>query len=1018
MRTALSTCLFLALYFLCSPFTRAQAPVTSAAVSSAPSSQSADDSHAKEPYVYELVQTAVRFEPDGKGYRDLIVRVRIQSESAVHGFGLLVYSFSSKFESLEVVYARVRKPDGTLIETPASDVQELDSAVNREAPMYTDEREKHIAIKSLGIGDILEAHLHWTIHEPMAPGHFWFDYSYFHEGICLKEILEIDVPRSLAVKLRNSDPRPSAREEGERRIYTFQTSNLKKPEESKIPDWEKNYHGIAPPEVQLSSFASWDEVGQWFGNLVQPKATVSQEIRAKAEELTKGKNTDDEKLHVLYDFVSTRYRYIGVDLGLSRYTPHSAADVLANRYGDCKDKHTLFAALLQAVAIPAYPVLISSKFRVDPSFPSPSLFDHVLTGIPRGDSFLFLDTTPEVAPFGLLIASLRDHQSLVIPASTPARLVRTPADPPFASFQYFKMDSSLDAKGTLDGKMRLDLRGDSELVFRVTYRSTPQNRWQELTQNIVAGMGFGGTVSDVSVSQPEDTARPFSISCSYHRTDFSDWKNHRITLPSPPALIASLTEEQKLSKDPLPLGELSEVTHEATIKLPPDFSAVVPPNVSRKTEFAEFAANYSFKDSVLHGTVHLKTLLREVPGEKRHEFSNLAVAVNENENRYILINGKFGDGSSFPANLMGLDFSKPEAMIPHLEEAFAADPDNRMGLHMLSQAYTKVGRPKDAVVILEKSLGEAPEDAGILYFALGQAYLAVPDAEKAMANYQKALGEDPKSPLLNSIAYSLSEANVHLKDALEYSTRAVSSLSEETMDISPDSAQPSDYALMGQLAANWDTLGWIKFRLGDLPSAAKYLDAAWRLMQSAEIGEHLVEVYEGLGEKVKAAQVCHLANAALGHNTSPDKNLSEKLTAELTRLRPLLKASSRTGSNSAQRTFPDVYAGLTDMRSINIPLRTKLRGESGRAAFVISLVNGPKVESVNFLSGSEELRAVVPALSAAKYSLSFPDNVPTRIILKANLNCSVYSKECLLFISTVTEAAAPSAPVQFNVAPQ
>jgi len=158
-----------------------------------------------------------------------------------------------------------------------------------------------------------------------------------------------------------------------------------------------------------------------------------------------------------------------------------------------------------------------------------------------------------------------------------------------------------------------------------------------------------------------------------------------------------------------------------------------------------------------------------------------------------------------------------------------------------------------------------------LYFALGQAYLAVPDADKAMVNYQKALGDDPKPLLLNSIAYSLAEANVHLKEALEYSTRAVTSLSEETMDISPESAQPRDYALMGQLAANWDTLGWTKFRLGDLPSAAKYIDAAWRLMQSAEIGEHLVEVYEGLGEKVKAAQVCHLATPHWGTACTPTR---------------------------------------------------------------------------------------------------------------------------------------------------
>jgi hypothetical protein len=320
MRVSLWTCLLFPLFLLSSPVIRAQgSPASSPTV--APANHSPDDRYSKEPYVYDLVQTALRFEPDGRGSRDLIVRARIQSESAVHEFGLLVYSFASKFEILDVLYARVRKPDGTVVETPQSDVQELDSAVSREAPMYTDEREKHIAIKSLSVGDILEAHLHWTIREPIAPGHFWFDYSYFHAGICLKEVLEINVPSSLPVKLRNSEPKPSIREEGDRLLYTFQSSHLKKPEESKIPDWEKNYHGVPPPDIQISSFSSWDEVGRWFGSLVQPKAMVTPEIRAKAEELAKGKTTDDEKLHALYDFVSARYRYIGVDLGLSRYTP-------------------------------------------------------------------------------------------------------------------------------------------------------------------------------------------------------------------------------------------------------------------------------------------------------------------------------------------------------------------------------------------------------------------------------------------------------------------------------------------------------------------------------------------------------------------------------------------------------------------------------------------------------------------------------------------------------------------------
>ena len=466
------------------------------------------------------------------------------------------------------------------------------------------------------------------------------------------------------------------------------------------------------------------------------------------------------------------------------------------------------------------------------------------------------------------------------------------------------------------------------------------------------------------------------------------------------------------------MGSRSEIIHEATIKLPPNFSAVVPSNVSRKTDFAEYSADFSFQDSVLHGTVHLKTLLREVPGEKRHDFSNLAKTISDTENRYILISGNFPDSDFSPANLMRLDPNKPEEAIPTLEKAVAANPDNRMGLVMLSQAYTRAGRPKDAVAILEKALSETSDDTGDTYFALGQAYLAVPDADMALANYQKALGEDPKPAALNTVAYFLAEANVHLKDALEYSTRAVSSLSEETMDISPDSAEPSDFALMVQLAANWDTLGWIKFRLGDSPAAEKYLEASWRLIQRAETGEHLVEVYEGSGQKRKAARVCLLANAALGHDASPDQTVRLKLTGEMNRLRPFLQSASASGSNSTNRPSTDAYVALTDMRSVNIPLRTKLRGESGRATFVISLINGPKVDAVIFLSGSEELRAVIPAMSSAKYSLSFPDDVPTRILLKANLNCSIYSKDCLLFISTVTEAATASLPVRVTTTPQ
>jgi tetratricopeptide (TPR) repeat protein len=745
---------------------------------------------------------------DGKGQRELTIRARIQSESAVRELGLLAYAFASSFESLDVVYVRVRKPDGSVVETPQFDVQELDSAVSREAPMYSDTREKHIAVKSLSVGDVLEAQLHWTMHDPIAPGHFWFVDSFFRGGICLKETLQLDLPKAAGARVESDEVKPSIEEKGDRQIYTFENANLKKTEDSKIPDWEKNFYGIDPPEVRVSSFHTWDEVGRWYAQLQESKIAVTPEIKAKAEELTKGKTSEEDKIQVLYDFVSLHFRYIGVDLGAGRYTPHAAADVLANRYGDCKDKHTLFAALLKSVGVNAYPVLISSRFRVDPKFPSPDLFDHVITAIPRGDSYEFLDTTPEVAPYGLMLASLRDRQALVMPGAGPAKLAKTPAEPPFKSYETVTIDSSIDTEGTLDAKMRIEERGDAEVGLRAAYRATPQNRWDELTQVLVHQMGFAGKSSDVSVGQPEDTAKPFVLSFTYHRTDFPDWKNHQISLPGPFLTLAELTDEQKASKKALPLGSVHEVTYESTVKLPKDYSALLPDNVSRKTEFAEFSAQYSLEGrSVLHGKIHWKTLEREAPGDKRNQYAELTKSVEDVERRYIPITGQFSIGMVSPAILQQMLAGRSD-VIPQLEKAAEAQPGNEAITVMLADAYRKANRAKEAVSLLEKKLGQSPENAQ-LNIAAGAAYLSLGSSEKAIELFKKGLEKNPEPMALNNVAYALAEAKLNLDEAESYSKEAVNRLSNRTLDISAADADAEDFALMLQLAMNWDTLAHI-----------------------------------------------------------------------------------------------------------------------------------------------------------------------------------------------------------------
>ena len=979
--------LLIALSFFSADARSQQAP--SAAPKKAEAGQpppTAPPATANAPFVVELLQTKVNFEADGKGSRDTVVRIRMNSESAVRDFGLLVYPFASSFDSLEVRYVRVRKPDGSVVETPSSDIQELDSAVSREAPMYTDQREKHIAVKSLSVGDLLEIEVRWTVHDPVAPGHFWFDHSFFNAGVCQKEVLEIDLPREVKVSIRNSKAQPTIREEGLRRIYTYETSNLTEPKTSKIPAWEKNYHGLEPPDVQLSSFTSWGEVGEWFNSQIQPKIKLTPEIQAKADELTKGKGSEEEKLRALYDFVSTRFRYIGIALGIGRYSPHSASDVLSNRYGDCKDKHALLAALLEASGIHASPVLISSKFRIDAKFPTPSLFDHVITGIPRDKSYVFLDTTAELAPFGYLVPVLRDRRGLASLPNGNSALVTTPPTEPIPDYEKVEVTGSIDAKGTMEAKMRFEDRGDGELDLRLAFRATPGNRWNELTQVLMERLGFGGTVTDVSAASPEDTGHPFWIAFSYHRPDYSDWKNQRITLPLPPLILPELNEEQLRSKDELPLGSLKEIDYKCSIKLPPGYTADVPEQADRQTPYLEFTTSYAISNNELKGERRLKILESEIAAAQRPAYNTLVKAIDDAQSRYVFVRGGTLSGVNLHYSLK----DSAGALVSKLEEAHKADPEDTETLVELSRAYCNAGRTAEALEMLEKASGTLKTVPPEISVALGLAYLRLPDVEKAIAELHKGIVEETDAGTLGEVASALARSDAGMEDAARYATRAASKISSRTMEIDIQDITPADLGLMPQLAHTWDTLGWIKFRMHDTAAAEQYLSAAWQLLQSGSIGEHLVEVYEAEGKKVKAAAICNMAKAAPIFFEGDGSG--KKLSDEMERLRPFLKGTA------------DGNMAMSDMRTISVPFHMKLSKNFVTSHVVVSMTNEPQIR-VRFTGGDGELAPASGALNALKYPQAFPDVAPTRVVRLAVLSCSVYSKDCTLVFMPIMDSA-------------
>lgn len=705
----------------------------------------------QEAFVVEQDSTHLTFAADGTGTRESTARVRIQSDAGKQRFGLLTFPYQSSTESVEVSYVRVRKPDDTVVMTPAENVQDMPAAVTREAPFYSDLREKHVAVKGLGSGDVLEYQLRWQITKPLVPGHFWFAYTFSSDTIELQEQLQISVPRERPVKYKSPAVAPVISEEGAQRIYTWTRSNLEHEakDEEPLAQLQNRIRGRLPgPDVQLSSFQSWEDIGRWYGGLQQERIQPSTEIRAKAIELTRNANDDAAKLEAIYRYVAQQFRYIGIAFGIGRYQPHNAGEVLSNQYGDCKDKHTLLASLLQVVGITAYPALVSTTQQLDPLVPTPGQVNHVISVIPQKGGYLWLDTTTEVAPLGYLLTPLRDKPALVIPGDRPATFVTTPSNPPMKFLMTFHADAELHDTGILESTMERAVQGDeSEVVLRTGFRNTPLPQWKDLAQQVSYASGFAGTVSEVTASPPEATHEPFRISYHYTRKDYPDWKNRRISPPLPPIVLPILKEEESQPSEPIWLGPPGEFRLNAKVELPKGYTPELPAAINLTHDFAEYHAAYAFKNGALLVERTLVTKLSEVPIAEYDAYKAFRKAANDDHDRFLDLSSADTPKARGPEALAKAAWSLPDSQNP---EAARFEKEAR-------EAAMR-GEMQAMIAALKRAVAADPKFIRA-WLMLAGSYMAMDQVDSGLDALRKAVATDPKQPLpLKMLGFALMQA--------------------------------------------------------------------------------------------------------------------------------------------------------------------------------------------------------------------------------------------------------------------
>jgi transglutaminase-like putative cysteine protease/tetratricopeptide (TPR) repeat protein len=799
--------------------------------------------NSEEAAVFERISNRVHFENDGTEVSETETVVRIQSQAGVEEFGQLVFGYSSATEKLEVEYVRVRKPDGQVVMTPESTAQDFAPDVLKEAPMYSDYRQRHISVAALQPGDTLEYRTVTRVLTPLAAGNFWYEHT-FPKGVVVSEDrLEIDVPKAREVKLKTPTRKPEIQDTGDRRIYTWVVKDIQ-PERDKDKDEADEDKG---PDVQLTTFTDWKQVAQWYAKLQGERVTVDDSVRKKAAELTKGADTPTEKAVRLYDFVARKVRYVSISLGIGRYQPHSASDVLQNGYGDCKDKHTLFSALLRAEGIQSYPVLIDSSRKLDVDVPSPAQFDHVITAarLGTGTGLTWLDTTPEVTPFGLILYQLRNKEAVVASEDSEGGLQRTPADSPVKTFMRFTLDGKFSEFGALDATLEFTAQGDRDWPMRASFRRFPQAQWKDFVKALSASWLLPGDVDEVQLDPIEDTSKPFHLKYHLHQDRYFVVPSASVDFrPIPPLGMPAIRASEK-STEPMNIGPAGEMDYRVRLQFPSNYTVHTPTAVKMSRDYGDYSSSYSLSNGILEGERKLVVKVNELAAARRADYESFRNAAHSDQDQLLscTILTPSGQGAQSASKMEGTPAELHKAGVKALQSK-----DYRTAIDLLKRAMdgdASLANPSMA----NSSLPNSSLKDG--WYELGLAYAGANHHAEAIAAFRKQIEIDPNHKHANGdLAMELQETGK----------------TDEAIAAYRKQLETAPY----EKAAH-KNLGLLLAQLGRDAAARTELEAAAAIPpDDPETKMALAQVYARLGEKAKAQELMKGLTGSAGGDSGQD----------------------------------------------------------------------------------------------------------------------------------------------------
>ncbi len=493
-----------------------------------------------------------RYNPDGTSVTYDDTYTKVLTEKGRRDSRTDSLHFNVVYATNEIVAAEIIKPDGSVrpVDLARNSSVMTDTSHMRSNIYDPNDKILRVSYPGLEIGDIVRLAFRRTEYKVRVPD-MWAEYQVFENfAPLLRYTYTVSAPEERPIRhfclrapveatVTNFTAKAS---EAGHTLHTWEIRNV--PQAFPEPNMPPLY--TVAQRLLLSTAEDWQSLSKWYWNLCKPHldATTQEmkdlvaKIRKDAAAATKrgppgaagegpassGPNdeTTAATMRALFTWVSQNVRYMGVttETEAPGYEPHDVSMTFDNRYGVCRDKAALLAAMLRLADIDGYPVLIHVGEKRDPEVPM-TFFNHAIVGVRNPDgSYILMDPTNESA-HDLLPAYL-DDKSYLVAHPDGEDLHVSPITPASANMLRARSTGAIDKDGTLTLDTELSFEGINDSVYRGHFARLPVEKRRDFFDGLLKRRIAGATLKDFAIipEDLQDTDTPLSIRLSVTAENF------------------------------------------------------------------------------------------------------------------------------------------------------------------------------------------------------------------------------------------------------------------------------------------------------------------------------------------------------------------------------------------------------------------------------------------------------------------------------------------------------------------